>query len=713
MPSLGLNKTWQRLLSIGSKKHGDDQPRGIDRIDSSFGDEAWNESGISVTEPGAEPQTYAIPDTSQLDGHVRLSRLRYKPLNEAKDDIRILNIISEPGDEHIRCILQHFSCSHKYPDYTALSYCWGTLVDAVSITVDGAPVSVTANLAAALRSLRANGHSHIWVDALCINQNDQIERGQQILRMKAIYRHAATTIAWLGPDSKNQADTAFTRLKILATRKPEADFEGAIAALFTGYTAWRNDAGWSSIKTLMEFAYWKRTWIIQELALSRSVLFWWGQSSLPLDTLDTAMANLRDRKPKDYFESGYKDILYLLIIVGKTRNKRGRESKGMNLERILTFSCRSLASEPRDKIFGVLGLSSDGSELIPNPDYRKPLDTILRELTISMLRRQDSKSKVGPSDLICIDNPTVPKRQELPSWTIDWTRIWKGPAGNFWASSVERGLQSGYLASGKSNANPRFSEDGITLTVRGYVLDRVCSLSAVYLIGGDKPKPFLSKGTPGSTVEHALAQNVYGGEGDLFNAIWRSLIADRIAHKKSELSTAQAPSSYGSHFAHLWSEDSKRPKGERLRLTYDCLAAVKSFEIYGRTLEDWSRFTTSSSDLVERSVDYDEISVQDFGASRSSTRFEPNAMEFIYACKFRDMFHRRLLTTRKGYVGLAHAQSQIGDTICVLEGCTIPMILRPCDRGFRLVGDAYVHGIMNGEYWQAQPLSSIQEFDLK
>ena len=713
MPSLGLNKTWQRLLSLKPTKHDQDQAHGIDRVDSTLSDDPWNESGIFETPSHTELLPYAIPDAAQIDGHVRLSSLHYKPLNEAKQDIRILNITSGVGEESVICSLQHFSCSHKYPHYTALSYCWGTLVDAVSITVDGAPVSVTVNLASALRSLRSKGHSHIWVDALCINQNDKIERGQQILRMKAIYRNAATTIAWLGPDTKNQADTAFQRLKVLATRKPEDEFENAIAALFTGYTAWRNDPGWSSIKALMDFAYWKRTWIIQELALSRSVLFWWGQSSIGLDILDTAMANLRDRKPKDYFESGYKDILYLLVIVGKTRSKHGRESKGMNLERILTFSCRSLASEPRDKIFGVLGLSSDGSELIPNPDYRKPLDAILRELTISMLLRQDSKGKIGPSDLICIDNPTVPKRAELPSWVIDWTKIWTGPAGNFWASSVERGLQSGYLASGRSNANPRISDDGMVLTIRGYVFDRVCSLSAVYLIGGKKPKAFLSEGMPGPASEHSLRENVYGGEGDLFDAIWRSLIADRIAHKKGELSTKQAPSFYGSHFAYLWSENSTQSKGERLKHTYDCLTAVKSFPIYGRTLEDWSRFSPSESNAIERTADYDEISVQDFGISRSSIGSEPNGMEFIYACKFRDMFHRRLLTTRKGYVGLAHAQSEIGDMICVLEGCTVPMILRPCNRGFRLVGDAYVHGVMNGEHWQAQPLSSIQEFDLK
>lgn len=128
MPSLGLNKIRQRLLLIRSKKHDQDEPRGIDRIDSSFGDEAWIESEVSMAHADTESHPYPIADTSELDSHARLSTLRYKPLNEAKDDIRILNIISEPGDEHVTCTLAHFSCSHKYPDYKALSYCWGTLL---------------------------------------------------------------------------------------------------------------------------------------------------------------------------------------------------------------------------------------------------------------------------------------------------------------------------------------------------------------------------------------------------------------------------------------------------------------------------------------------------------------------------------------------------------------------------------------------------------
>jgi hypothetical protein len=58
----------------------------------------------------------------------------------------------------------------------------------------------------------------------------------------------------------------------------------------------------------------------------------------------------------------------------------------------------------------------------------------------------------------------------------------------------------------------------------------------------------------------------------------------------------------------------------------------------------------------------------------------------------------RFMTTKKGYVGWAHPRSQKGDIICILEGCTVPVILRARAEGdFVLVGDGYVHGIMEGQ----------------
>ncbi|KAF8848429.1 heterokaryon incompatibility, partial [Acephala macrosclerotiorum] len=61
-------------------------------------------------------------------------------------------------------------------------------------------VSVTRNLEAALRDLRRQGCQDIWVDALCINQHDNQEKGYQILRMRDLYQKAENTVAWLGVD---------------------------------------------------------------------------------------------------------------------------------------------------------------------------------------------------------------------------------------------------------------------------------------------------------------------------------------------------------------------------------------------------------------------------------------------------------------------------------------------------------------------------------
>jgi hypothetical protein len=56
--------------------------------------------------------------------------------------------------------------------------------------------------------------------------------------------------------------------------------------------------------------------------------------------------------------------------------------------------------------------------------------------------------------------------------------------------------------------------------------------------------------------------------------------------------------------------------------------------------------------------------------------------------------------TLQGYVGLGHAQAKVGDTVCLLSGCSVPVILRLCDGGYKVVVEAYVHGIMDGEAWE-------------
>jgi hypothetical protein len=71
------------------------------------------------------------------------------------------------------------------------------------------------------------------------------------------------------------------------------------------------------------------------------------------------------------------------------------------------------------------------------------------------------------------------------------------------------------------------------------------------------------------------------------------------------------------------------------------------------------------------------------------------------------------METRKGYIGMAHAQSQIGDVIALLQGASVPIILRRCESGYKVIGQSYVHGIMEGEYWNGQDEASMMEFHIK
>ena len=58
---------------------------------------------------------------------------------------------------------------------------------------------------------------------------------------------------------------------------------------------------------------------------------------------------------------------------------------------------------------------------------------------------------------------------------------------------------------------------------------------------------------------------------------------------------------------------------------------------------------------------------------------------------------RKLTTTTRGYLALAPLRTQRGDVISILFGCSTPMVLRPLGSHYRLIGEAYVHGIMDGE----------------
>jgi hypothetical protein len=626
-------------------------------------------------------------------------RSLYHELNNQQLEIRILTITEASTSEDIKCELKSYSCRNGYPEYTALSYCWGHPGNDALITVNNQPFHVRRNLFEALQELRERHICDLWTDAICVNQSDTQERGHQVARMEDIYRNATATISWLGCADAEYAEIAFALMNVMATREPEDEHTSLKVDLKEHSKTLQSIPKWNSLKKFMGLPYWHRTWITQELALSPQdrVTFVWGKHSLSLEVLKSAIPFIHEHKGHRTFYTGYYTIGGVLnVIKGITKKS---PTKLLN---VLSYSCLSQSTEPLDKIFGVLGMCVDGLQLIPSPDYVTPMDTVLENLMVQWL-------KSGTSiDILCLDNAKRPRRTELPSWVIDWTAIWSSSIGDVISSTTARDFKSGFRACGRSSSVVSFPQPHILVT-QGYVFDTIQNLNHAINhpitenLSRNEPA---NEPSPEKTVNYSslIYENIYGTERDLYDAIWRTLTYDRYGYSNDP---PQAPAVFERYFREIFDEKAQSllrggdPNEEKYIFHH-----LRDFPIYGRTVYDWSRFYLSSS-IRGSTLESSEREFNDLALST-----DPSLQSYLRAIRV-TQFWRRMMVTSRGFVGAAHRQSQTGDSIVLLKGATLPMVLRKCEGGWRIVGEAYVQGIMNGEFWNKQKEGDFEEFYLK
>jgi Heterokaryon incompatibility protein (HET) len=250
----------------------------------------------------------------------------YSPLDASKDEIRILvptqrnfqptqpidNEIIVSPDLSAVFELKRVSLQDS-PEYTCLSYVWGTGPLNHSVTIDGADFSVGQNLFDALCHLQCSDIAPaIWIDSICINQEDVTEKAVRVEKMGTIFSKAKAVIIWLGPQLKHSDAICGTIQQLpmhLAKRSGFEsgdidDFIQAIAdvespkdfveLLSECLHASREEveSGLTAQNFLLTFVtlfanikWWRRAWVIQEFILAKECFFQLGLRRIDSDAL--------------------------------------------------------------------------------------------------------------------------------------------------------------------------------------------------------------------------------------------------------------------------------------------------------------------------------------------------------------------------------------------------------------------------------------------
>lgn len=202
----------------------------------------------------------------------------HDPIDLSQPTIRLARLLGGYCTETIHCEIFEASLdSSDIIPYNALSYVWGDEWDKREICINGKKAFVTSNLFKALKSLRKLHEEIIlWVDAMCIDQRNNKEKGHQVSQMRLVYDRAEEVIIWLG-ESDDGIDTLLraaskldTTVEKLRIHKNTYDWEivweeqdrSPVSCQFR-YT----DRRGSALHRLLRRSWFGRVWVIQVICL--------------------------------------------------------------------------------------------------------------------------------------------------------------------------------------------------------------------------------------------------------------------------------------------------------------------------------------------------------------------------------------------------------------------------------------------------------------
>ncbi|KAK4100417.1 HET-domain-containing protein, partial [Parathielavia hyrcaniae] len=323
---------------------------------------------IALLLAGTSLTLWATDDTPTNAKGLKSSIL-YPPLSNSTDSLRLLVLLPGRWYQPIRCELVSTTFSEN-PQYEALSYAWGAESGRAfrSISVNGARVKVGKNIWHALDHLRSATQSRVlWIDALCINQDDTDEKNEQIPLMLFIYSRARGVLVWLGVHSA-PFDLNKRKLEQLDGQdRRELDYIHVDTPYVTrnsGPPDWEK-AVRSFLRALVHEGYWKRTWIVQEFIVASKVTVLFGTSVVPWGHFLEWVTYYNQIAPGD-------TAVEFILKLDRMRQSQFRYTAKFTLASLIDTFQGSLCQLPHDKIYAFRGLAHDHIDDSIPVDYRKP-----------------------------------------------------------------------------------------------------------------------------------------------------------------------------------------------------------------------------------------------------------------------------------------------------------------------------------------------------
>lgn len=661
------------------------------------------------------------------EDELNLPRYKYRPLRYR--EIRLLRVSRWFPLKRVQVSVEHvFLGTHR--SYEAISYTWGDqTLPRQEILIDGCSLSIPYGAYHAIMGRASFFRTRtIWLDAVCIDQDGDSEKYRQLPMMREIYQLASRVVVWLG-QAKSSSDAILAVMSLFYTSQEHKGPD-----LYAKYTYPSSRQNWRGLVELLNHQWFHRSWIIQEVTVPSEVHVVYGGHYISFDVLISVISLFFELDMASLLLKSSQDLHALQNSTLGIRNARMiwqiqtkiRKGEALPWSQLLSDCMDFQATMPEDKIYSLQNLTTEPlpPSLLPDPEQprKAPRDVYVETarslLGPSYLTHIFPFAGVGwryrPSKLL----PSEPSHQhnvwgdqELPSWVPDWSAIMSRQL----ICLLEE--ETPYLASGTLKApTPILIGKGKDKLVLSTVpIDKILTLGNFHDL--DIRSSSLSSAEI-ETVKNDLYQETLSLIAQLNpppvpeHDIWRFLIGDWADGKRP------ASAEYADHYAAFQASLNRDPKHsyatEILPFLYHYFKQGKeinspeAFLVHWRVLKDEEKllflgpcteaeFTALLPELIVQSSVLEEKDVLLLLQRKKKRDIQIN--EYLSHMS-RMMDGRRFCVTREGRIGFVPPGTREGDRVVLVADARTPFVVRDVTGSgsvVRLVGECYVHGVMDGE----------------